>query len=140
MDDDASTCLGEQLVDDTVANTSTTASRATLLADCIQLIEDDNVQAALVALCLVLYTAFSDEFSLNRKTANLLLGVREQLSNILFRSTDILVQNLRAINNLRLPCIEHLADLSCHQGLTRPRRTMKQDTLGSLNSSDGSSC
>lgn len=140
MDDDASTCLREQLVDNTVANTSTTASRATLLANCIQLIEDDDVQATLVTLCLVLSTTFSNEFSLSEKIANLLLGVREQLSDVLFRSTDILVQNLRAINNLRLPGIEHLADLSCHQGLTRPRRTMKQDTLGSLNSSDGSSC
>ena len=46
--------LREQLIDHTVANTSTAAGRSTLLADGVQLIEDDDVQSTLITLLLVL--------------------------------------------------------------------------------------
>ncbi len=54
LEEVAITYLGQKLVDDTVANSSTVLRRPTLLANCIQLIEDDDVQTALIALGLVL--------------------------------------------------------------------------------------
>jgi hypothetical protein len=46
--------LGQQLIDDAVAHAGPAVRRATLLEDRIELVEDDNVQLALVALLLVL--------------------------------------------------------------------------------------
>lgn len=50
----ARTGLGEKLVDDAVTYARTAAGRPTLLADGIQLVKDDDVQTALVALGFVL--------------------------------------------------------------------------------------
>ena len=47
--------LGEKLVDDAIAHTSSSARGATLLANGIQLVEDDDMQTALIALLLVLH-------------------------------------------------------------------------------------
>lgn len=46
--------LREQLIDDRVADTGSAPSRTTLLADGVELIKDDNVQARVLALSLVL--------------------------------------------------------------------------------------
>ena len=48
------TYLREKLVDNGVADTSAIVCRTTLLEYGVQLIEDDDVQATLVALLLVL--------------------------------------------------------------------------------------
>ncbi len=48
--------LGEKLVDDAVAYTCASSCGAALLADCVQFVEDDDVQATLVLLLLVLCT------------------------------------------------------------------------------------
>ena len=47
--------LGEQLVDNTVAHASSIIGGPTLLADGVQLIEDDDMQPTLVALGFVLF-------------------------------------------------------------------------------------
>jgi len=46
--------LGQQLVDDRVADAGATAGRATLLADGVELVKDDDVQARVVPLGLIL--------------------------------------------------------------------------------------
>ena len=109
--------FGQQLVDNTVAHTSTTAcSAASLLAYSVQFVEDDDMKPTLIALLFVL-----------------LLGICEELSNILFRLTNIFVQYFRAIDDLWFPGIKHLANLSSDQGLTGTRRTIQKDTLDVLN-------
>ena len=45
---------------------------------------------------------------------------------------DSLVQDLRAIDNLGLPGVEHLADLSGHQSLACAGRPVQQDPLDVL--------
>jgi len=72
------------LIYDTVADTSPTSSAATsLFADSVQFVENDDVQAALFTLLLVLF-----------------LCVCKQLSNVLFGLTDILVEYFRSVNDL----------------------------------------
>ncbi len=46
--------LGKKLVDNTISNASTSSRRPTLFADRIQLIEDNDMQVALVTLGFVL--------------------------------------------------------------------------------------
>jgi len=51
----------------------------------------------------------------------------EQLSNVSFRFTHILVENLRTIYNFWLTSIKHFANLSSHQRFSSSRRSKKQD-------------
>ena len=59
---------------------------------------------------------------------DLLLGVRKELSDVLFRLTDELIQNFWPIDDLRFPGIQHLAYLSGHEGLSRTGRPVQEDT------------
>ena len=63
---------------------------------------------------------------------DLLLGVRKELSDVLFRLTDILVQNLRTVDDLWFSSIKHFADLSCNQGFTSTGRSVEQKTFDVL--------
>jgi len=99
------------LVDNCVAYASPIIGAPTLLEDGVQLVKDDDMKTTLIALLLVF-----------------LLSVSEELTNVLFGSTDELAQDLRAIDNFRFSCIEHLSDLSGDEGFTRSRRSMKNDT------------
>lgn len=54
------TDLGQQLIDDRVSHTGSSACRSTLLADGVQLIEDDDVKTRLVSLGLVLLRGESE--------------------------------------------------------------------------------
>jgi len=105
------TYLREKLVDNCVTYASPIIGAPTLLEDGIQLIKDDDMKATLIALLLVF-----------------LLSVSEELANVLFRSTDELAQDLRAVDDFRFSCIEHLSDLSGDEGFTRSWRSMKNDT------------
>lgn len=71
------TNLGEKLVDNRVANACAVVARATLLADGIELIKDDDVEFRVVALGLVLD-----------------LGILEQIPDVFLRLADKLVQDL----------------------------------------------
>jgi hypothetical protein len=48
--------LGKQLINNTVTDAGAVVGGPTLLADCVELVKDDDVQAGLVALFLVLLT------------------------------------------------------------------------------------
>src|SRR5260221_578628 len=63
----------------------------------------------------------------------LLLRIREQLSNILFTSSDIYTENFGSVNYLRFFSVEHLANLSRHEGLARPRWSVEKQPLNVLN-------
>ena len=103
--------LREELVDNCVAYASPIIGAPTLLENSVQLVKDDDMKTTLIALLLVF-----------------LLSVSEELANVLFGSTDELAQDLRAVDDLRFSCIEHLSDLSGDEGFTRSRRSMKNDT------------
>jgi hypothetical protein len=60
--------------------------------------------------------------------ANLLLGIAKQLANVLFTLPDKLVQDLWTVDDLRFARVQHLADLSCHECLSRSGRSEEQDT------------
>lgn len=59
----------------------------------------------------------------------LLLCVGEQLADVGLRLSYVLVEDLRAVDDLWLAGVEHLADLPGHQSLTTARRPEQQDTL-----------
>ena len=105
------------MVDHAVADTGTTASAATtLLANCIQLIEDDDMKTTLVTLFFIL-----------------LLGIREQFSDVFLRLTHVLVENFWTVDNLGLSRIKHLSDLPSDEGFTRSWRSIEQKALDVLN-------
>ena len=64
--------------------------------------------------------------------AHLLFGVGKQLADVLLTRADELVQDLRAVHNLRLARVEHLADLPRHERLARAGRAEEQDALDVL--------
>lgn len=61
-------------------------------------------------------------------STHLLFSIREKLSNILFTSANKFVQNFRTVDDLGLPRVEHLSDLSSHQGLSSSGRPIEQNT------------
>ena len=58
----------------------------------------------------------------------LFLSLGEQLSNISLGLTDIFVQNLRTVHNLRLSSVQHFTDLPSHESLSSTRRTVHENT------------
>ena len=58
----------------------------------------------------------------------LFLSIREEFSNILFGCTDIFVQNLGTVDNLRLARIQHLSNLPGHESFACTRRSEQQYT------------
>jgi hypothetical protein len=73
----------QQLVDHAISNASSAASAATsLLADRVQLVEDNDVKTTLVPFLFVL-----------------LLRISEELSDIFFRLSDIFVQDFWAVDH-----------------------------------------
>ena len=75
--------LQEELVDDRVLHASAVRERTTRLLDGVNLVEDTDMQAAVVTLELVLS-----------------IGVGKQLAHVLFRLAHILGQDLWASHNL----------------------------------------
>lgn len=61
-----------------------------------------------------------------------LLCVCKQLPDVGLRLSDVLVENLGAVDDLWFPGLEHLANLSCHQGFTAARGSVQQDSLHML--------
>lgn len=62
----------------------------------------------------------------------LLLCIRKQLPDVGLRLSDVLVENLGAVDNLWLLGVQHRADLSRHQGLTAAGGSVQQDSLHML--------
>lgn len=62
----------------------------------------------------------------------LFLCVCKQLPDVGLRLSHVLVENLGAVDNLWLPGLEHLADLSRHQGFTAAWGSVQQDSLHML--------
>ena len=77
--------LGEQLVDHRVVDAGAVLVRAALLADAVDLVEDDDVQVGVVAAL-----------------GHLGLGVGEERAHVLLRLADVLRQHLGAVDDLRL--------------------------------------
>mmetsp|Transcript_18751 Transcript_18751/g.72315 ORF Transcript_18751/g.72315 Transcript_18751/m.72315 type:complete len:225 (+) Transcript_18751:1-675(+) len=104
--------LAQQLVHHCVVYASARAAGATLLANSVDLVKDDNVQLALVApLCVFL------------------LCVCEEVPHVLLRLTDVLVQHLRTVDHLGFPAVQHLANLPRKQGLASSWRAVEEDAL-----------
>ena len=125
--------LGEELVDDGIVHARRIRHRASALADSIDLraretntastprtvasahrppphlIEDDDVEHRFVA-----------------RVRLLLLRVRKERADLLFGTADVLVEDLRAVHNLGLARVEHLANLSRDERLAAARRTIQQ--------------
>jgi hypothetical protein len=106
---------GQQLVDDEVVH-AVAGLRAPLLADRVDLVEDYAVQLALGALLLLL-----------------LPGVLEELSDLLLALAHELVEDLRAVDYLRLH-FQDLADLPCDERLACAWRSVQQHSLDVLES------
>ena len=60
------------------------------------------------------------------------LCVCEQLPDVGLRLSNILVENLRPVDDLRLPGLEHLANLSSHQGFAAAWGSEQEDSLHML--------
>lgn len=88
---------------------ATIAVRASRLADGVDLIEDDDVQVAVVAHLLLL-----------------LLRVLEQRADIRLGLAHVLVQDLGAVHHLRLVRVQRLPDLPGDQRLAAARRAVQQ--------------
>lgn len=58
-----------------------------------------------------------------------ILCICKQLPDVRLRLSHILVENLRAVDDLWLPGLQHLANLSCHQGFTTAWGPVQQDSL-----------
>ena len=87
------------------------------------------METTLIAFLFILHIHSISWASTLEMHTNLFFGIGEELTDVLFRSTDVLVQNLRTVDDLGLTCVEHLADLSCHERLASTRRTKEEDTL-----------
>ena len=61
-----------------------------------------------------------------------ILRVCKQLPDVGLGLPDVLVENLGAVDDLWLAGLEHLANLSCHQGFTAAWGSVKQDSLHML--------
>mmetsp|Transcript_11995 Transcript_11995/g.34660 ORF Transcript_11995/g.34660 Transcript_11995/m.34660 type:complete len:323 (+) Transcript_11995:1105-2073(+) len=109
--------LGKQLIDDGVGHARSIADAATLLADGIHLVHDDDVQHAVVAGLHLL-----------------LLGLSEQLSDFLFGRADVLAQDLGTVDNLRLPRVQGLSDLPCNQRLSAAGWSVEQHSANVVDS------
>lgn len=59
----------------------------------------------------------------------LLLSLSEQFADVGLRLAHILVEDLGAVDDLRLASVEHLADLPGHQCFTAAWRPKQQDAL-----------
>ena len=55
-------------------------------------------------------------------------SLSKQLTDILFRGADVLIEDFGAIDDLRLTRIEHLTNLPSHESLPRTGGPVKQDT------------
>lgn len=54
----------------------------------------------------------------------LLLGVLEELSNVLFGSTDVFIKNFGPIHHFGLSSIQHFPNLTGNESFTRSRRSV----------------
>ena len=75
--------LAQQLIDHRIVNSSRTARGAALLADCVQLVKNDDVQPGGVATLGLL-----------------LLGFQEEFANVCLALANVLVQNLGSVDHL----------------------------------------
>lgn len=57
------------------------------------------------------------------------LCVCKQLPDVGLGLSDIFVEDLGAVDDLRLPGLQHLANLSSHQGFAAARGSVQQDAL-----------
>ena len=108
--------LAEKLVDHSVVDPRAVApGRATSFADGVDFIKDDDVKARVRPKALLF-----------------LLGVFKQTPNVGLGLTDVFVKDLGSVDNLWLPGVEHLADLTSHQSLSCTRRSKQKDSLDVL--------
>ena len=67
-------------------------------------------------------------------TSFFLFCISKQFANVRLRLADVFVQDLWTIDDLWLPSIQHLANLSSHQSFTGARRAKQQDSAAVLHS------
>jgi len=63
-----------------------------------------------------------------------LFSVSKQFADVCLRLPHVLVEDLRAVDDLRFPGVQHLSDLTSHQCLSSSRRTVQQDSTTVLQS------
>ena len=106
----------QQLIDNRLVDTcATRARRSSLSADCIYLIEDDNMQVRFFSVLLLV-----------------LLGWLKELADFFLRTANVLVENLGTINHLRLSTIEGFGYLPGYQSLARAWWSVEQHALAVL--------
>ncbi|GIX63746.1 uncharacterized protein BcabD6B2_31810 [Babesia caballi] len=107
--------LGEQLVDDAVAGPGAGGVRAPALANGVDFVEDDDVQAGAVARARVL-----------------LLGVLEEVAHVLLRLAEEAAHDLRPVDDFGLVAVERLRQLARDERLARAGRPVQQHSCASL--------
>ena len=75
---------------------------------------------------LALYCAAQSRRSI--AATHLLLSIGEELADVLLALADKLVQDLRAVDDLGLARVEHLADLPRHERLAGAGRSVEEQT------------
>lgn len=98
-----------------------------LFADGVNLVKNDDVQLALVALLFVL-------------ALSVLKGLRQQSppstrqtygkerSNVLFGLTDVFIEDFRSVDELGLACVKHLSNFARDKRLASSGWPVKQHT------------
>mmetsp|Transcript_2610 Transcript_2610/g.9463 ORF Transcript_2610/g.9463 Transcript_2610/m.9463 type:complete len:210 (-) Transcript_2610:588-1217(-) len=104
--------LSEELVNNGVVHSGPILGGAALLADGVNLIEDDDVQVGIVAV---------------RRLVQ--LGVLEEIADVLLAGSDILVEHLGSVHHLGLAPVQHLADLPGDERLAGTRGPVQKHTL-----------
>mmetsp|Transcript_27891 Transcript_27891/g.75161 ORF Transcript_27891/g.75161 Transcript_27891/m.75161 type:complete len:259 (-) Transcript_27891:609-1385(-) len=101
--------LGEELVDNRVVHARGVPAASALLADGVNLVEDEDVEVRLVPALRLL-----------------LLRVRKELADVLLGLSHELGEHLGSVDHLWLVAVEHLADLPCHERLARAGRAKEK--------------
>lgn len=79
------TRFGEELIDNTIANTCSSAARSTLFEDGIELVKDNDVQPTFISFLLVLLKTYQILALVDMSNiTNLFLGIFEEFPDIFF--------------------------------------------------------
>lgn len=133
--------LRQELVDHCVVHARAAGTSASLLADGIQLIKDDDMQAAIgpqleefntnqltFYISSWIFAEKKSAFSMSHPLL-LLLCLGEQFANVGLRLSYIFVKDLWAIHDFGFAGIKHFPNLPGHQGFTTAWRTKQQNAL-----------
>mmetsp|Transcript_23016 Transcript_23016/g.66982 ORF Transcript_23016/g.66982 Transcript_23016/m.66982 type:complete len:282 (+) Transcript_23016:1071-1916(+) len=108
--------LGQQLVHNRIVDTSIVARCTAGLANGVELVKNNDVEHGVLLLSLLLPLCFF-----------------KQLSDLLLRATNELVENLWPVDNLRLAGVQDLADLPGDERFSTARGAVEEHAPDVLN-------